>query len=525
MNKSDFLKNLNSNKIFGLLAVSAVVIGSMIFFIMVLTKTTLAPLYKNLNHEDTRVIALKLSEMGMDYEIDQDNQTILVSANQANHIRMILAQDGLPVSGHLFGQDFMQDDNLFGATQFQNDVNMTRMLEQKLASSINVISHIDSSRVHLVLSKNKPFDSAGIAASASIILKLKAGKRLNKKEINAISHLVAKSVPELSINNITIIDHRGSPLKLANQENQINDYGEFQNIEYQLLIENKIKLMLENLLESHVGQDKVKVSVTAKIKSDKEVIVSEVFDPDGQVVRSRKTSTEKEKDDYNKNNVSVANNIPNSNQVLGKNDEDFSKSKSNEITNYEISKKVTNRIIESGAIDRLSVAVMVDGIYKKDDKNNFTYFERSPKEISQIEKLVKSAVGYNDKRGDTIAIINLQFIESKNSNTIDDTTKKWLPESSKQILQLLIIGGVAVLVIFIIFRPMIQKIMAEKGLTFPGMESETAANNANNNNINTDGNAPPLSDFEQIQNQLNDIVSQDPDKSAAVIRNLLHNKS
>ena len=143
MIKSDFLKNLNSNKIFGLLAVSAVVIGSMIFFIMVLTKTTLAPLYKNLNHEDTRMISLKLGEMGMDYEIDQDNQTILVSASQANHIRMLLAQDGLPASGHLFGQDFMQDDNLFGATQFQNDVNMTRMLEQKLASSINVLSHID----------------------------------------------------------------------------------------------------------------------------------------------------------------------------------------------------------------------------------------------------------------------------------------------------------------------------------------------------------------------------------------------
>jgi flagellar M-ring protein FliF len=215
----------------------------------------------------------------------------------------------------------------------------------------------------------------------------------------------------------------------------------------------------EHLLESRVGIGKVKVDVAAKINNNREVIVSEFFDPDGQVIRSKKTSEEKEKDGDENENISVANNIPNSNQqISGYNQMPRTKSKLDDITNYEISKTVTNKIIEEGGVEKLSVGILVDGYYEIDEgTKKQVYHKRSDEELAQLKILVKSAIGFDEKRGDQLEIINLEFTNDKLQDS--DQKVNWLDENLKNLIQMGMIGVIVILIILLIFKPILSRIL------------------------------------------------------------------
>jgi|APCry1669188879_1035177.scaffolds.fasta_scaffold12600_2 flagellar M-ring protein FliF len=457
----EFLKRLSTNKLVILALLMVTILIGALFFVMN-SKPIYGSLYSELSDNDRLNVTLKLQSMGVDYKVDIKNSQILVPAHKVLELRMYFSQSGLISSGNIVGYEIFDKENGLGSSQFLNNINSLRALEGELSRTINSLSQIENSRVHLVLPKKELFSKSNVTPSASIMIKLKPGASISKNEVKAITNLVSKAVPDLISENITIIDSMGHPLKMPGSENEGllgGDNSEFKLIEYQNLLEKQLKLKIENLLESRVGIGKVKVDVAAKINNNREVMVSEFFDPDGQVIRSKKTSEEKEKDGDENENISVANNIPNSNQqISGYNQMPKTKSKLDDITNYEISKTVTNKIIEEGGVEKLSVGILVDGYYEIDESTKKqVYHKRSDEELAQLKILVKSAIGFDEKRGDQLEIINLEFTNDKLQDS--DQKVNWLDENLKNLIQMGMIGVIVILIILLIFKPILSRIL------------------------------------------------------------------
>lgn len=554
----DFLKKLGWQKLAILGSTVFVMCVGIVILAFTLSKTNMVPIYAHLSQRDSNVITLKLDSLGVPFKFNNDNSEILVPEKKVLSLRMYFAQEGLPSSGSIIGYEIFDKESALGTSQFINNINLVRALEGELARTIGSISQIENARVHLVLPKKELFSKTGYEPSASIVIKIKQGKKISKSEIEAITNLVSSAVPELTPSRVTIVDTKGQPLKLSfvNGDDSYSNFGDGVSIiEYQIAIENKLKLMIEELLTRYVGQGKVKANVSAEIDIDREVINSEIFDPDGQVVRSHKASEENEKDMPRSDNVSVANNLPNVNQKVNINSNVKTKSKSDEITNYEISKTVTNKIIEKGGLKNISVAVLVDGKYVYDkNTDKTTYQPRTQEELEKIKSLVTSAVGIDPKRGDKVEVINLKFATGGNYGDEKEQTSRWSKESFQKIIQTIVLGLVAILAILLIFRPLIMKLLEshkEKELNAINKELDFSDSQDSNNLKNTDnlegGSNMQIDDngnnsytgesdnnndtnefdsgakrYNNMIKYLNDLVSKYPNEAASVIRGWIY---
>lgn len=544
----EFLKNLSKNKLISLGASVVVILGFLFYFINIISKPALSTLYSNLSEQDGNIVVLKLQSLGVPHQVLEGNSQILVPVDKTLSLRMYFAQEGLLQSGNILGYEIFDKDTGLGSSQFLNNINMMRALEGELSRTINSLYHIESSRVHLVFPKRDIFSKSDIKPSASIMLRIKNGASISKKEVEAIAHLVSKAVPELSQNNISIMDNKGNSLKTPGDDgvSLFGDGSDFNLMEYQSAIENKLKNTIENLLESHVGEGKVRASVRAEVNGEREVIASEVYDPDGQVVRSKKTNEEKELDKESNDNISVANNIPNSNQEIGNSPQNTkSKSKLDDITNYEISKTVTNKIIPGGNIERLSIAVMVDGIYTHNEKTGkSTYSDRDELEISKLKTLVESAMGFSTKRGDKLDLVNLKFINTDIQDNNKNST--WFDENGRKAIQMGMIGIVSILVILLIFKPIISRLLQNSGDSILDIKkifaSPTGLNTEEGNtqshfSSSQENDKNPENSQQEIQKKLlmrnekyteaikntNNLVEEYSEEAVAIIKKWIHN--
>ena len=549
----EFLKKLSINKLLFLATSTLVVLSVMVYFIVSISRPSFGIIYSNLSEQDRNTVALKLQSMGINYQIVKKNSQILVPVDKVLSLRMFFAQEGVINSGNIIGYEIFDKETGLGNSQFLNNINVVRALEGELSRTINNLAYIKDSRVHLVLPKKELFSKTDTKPSASIMLKTKNGATILRKEVKAIANLVAKAVPELSVDNITIIDSVGNLLKTPDQEfdNMLSEGG-FNSIEYQGLIESKLKVMIENLLESRVGVGKVRVSVNAKINPTKEVMFSEIFDPEGRVVRSKKTSEESENDESDADNVSVANNIPNTEQGYGDNtNRDLKKRrKSNDITNYEISKTVINKVIERGGVEKLSVAVMLDGTYTYDERTKkHQYHERTESEINKLKILIQSAIGYDEKRGDRVEIINLEFTTD---NAFNDASQKlnWFDVNGKNLIQIGMAGFIVILLILLILRPLLIGLLEKnknamssinKFFNFNKLklddelpEKLNISNEATENNISASQQAEKKIEknllhgdarYNNVIDSVNNLVEQYPEKASDIIKEWLHNSN
>ena len=544
----DFLKKLGIYKLVLFSLSTVAVLIALVYFIVSLSKPIYSPLYNDLTPQDKNIITLKLQSMGINYQTDNKNSQILVPADKVLSLRMYFAQKGLITSGNLVGYEIFDKENGLSSSQFLNNVNALRALEGEISRTINSLSHVESSRVHLVLPRKELFSKSNVTPSASIMLKMKTGSSISKNEIKAITNLVEKAVPDLSPDNISIIDSIGNSLKAPGSEDNglFNDNNsEFKSFEYQNLVEKKLKSKIENLLESRVGIGKVKVNVAAKINTNRQVMVSEVFDPDGQVIRSKKVSEEKEDDENDGDGISVANNIPNSNQQLNNSNSVLKKrSKLDDITNYEISKTVTNKIIDEGGVEKLSVGILIDGYYVYDEKSKSNVYEkRSDEELEQLGALVKSAIGYDQNRGDTIEIVNLKFIDNNFEKDIQKAN--WLDDNLKNLIQMGMIGVIVILVILLIFRPILAKILEANKSGFGEINKFFDFKKFGNNNKysgednmdNKDFSSSALNDYsesggkripvgmkhKQILDKINELVENYPEEATEILKKWINN--
>lgn len=452
------LKEMGPTKLVAIGLMSVILLGALIMLAIRMTSPVMTPLFGGLSPEDSSQIVGQLQGMGVKYELRNGGSQVMVPSDKVLQLRMSMAKNGLPSSGSVVGYEIFDKSDTLGASSFVNNVNLVRALEGELARTISALNDIESARVHLVLPRRDLFSRQNQKPSASVVLKLRGGSAMDKGEIEAVGHLVATAVPGMDVNNITIVDTQGRPLKLGGEDENDPAVIASNSQQYRASFEQRLKRTIEDIVGRSVGIGKVEAQVSADIDFDRIVTNSEEYDPDGQVARSVQTKEEHEKtNEPGASNVTVANNIPGGQATSTAGGAGSNVDRTDEVTNFEISKTVKNHVKETGTVKRLSIAVLVDGNYTyNQDSGEYEYQPRSEAELKQLTSLVKSAVGFDEKRGDKVDVVNMRF-SSDVQGVEKEKPFEWLRRDLSNIIQTVVIGIVVILIILLIVRPMVHR--------------------------------------------------------------------
>jgi flagellar M-ring protein FliF len=362
-------------------------------------------LYANLDLREASSITAALDAAGTPYELKGDGSTILVARDEVAATRLKLSAEGLPTSGSV-GYEIFDEAPAMGQTDFVQQLNRQRALEGELARTIRTLRGVSAARVHLVLPKRQLFEEDAEQPSATIVVGL-AGGSLTPDNVRSLRNLVAGAVPGLKADRVTLIDENNE--LLASGAEGADGFDTAQADSQRGQLEGRLTATVKELVEGVVGAGKAKIKVSADLDLARVTVSEETYDPDGQVVRSTTTAEEKAQES-NKDPAAatVAENIPGADGADGAGSSSAN-DRTEETTNYEISKTNRTEVQEPGRVRRLSVAVAVDGISTPGPDGTTTYAPRPAAEMQQIEQLVRSAVGFDAARGDVVTVQNVRF--------------------------------------------------------------------------------------------------------------------
>jgi flagellar M-ring protein FliF len=444
-------------------------IGFFVFLVVKLSQPQLTVLFTDLEVSDANAIVNKLEGMNVPLEMRQDGQTILVPKDQVLRLRMQLAEQGLPQGGAVGYEIFDKSDGL-GATSFVQNINRLRALEGELARSIRSLERVQAARVHLVLPTRQLFAKESPEASASIMLKVTGA--LDQSQIRAIQHLAASAVEGLKAERVSIVDERGQ--LLASGDNDAA--GLIAIDERNRMFERRLQREVEDLVTSVVGNGRARVRVTAELDYSKITETSDRFDPEGRVIRSQQVREEASSAaTAGGAPVTVANELPAATPQQGDNaggSRDQAR-KTEEVVNYEISRTTKTEVSEAGRIKRLSVAVLVDGLYTKSADGKVSYSPRPQAQLDEIASLVRSAIGLDDGRGDQVHVANLPFAEASAAPFGAEADASSLGGIDyfrlAEILALVLVSG---LILLLVIRPLVRRIVTpERPLAIPDLRA------------------------------------------------------
>ncbi len=409
----EFVRSLSiKQKIMTLFVIGAVVLG----FVLLMTwanRPDYEVLYTNLNQDDAAGIIAKLKERKIPYRLEQNGAVITVPRENVHETRLTLAGEGLPRGGGVGFEIF--DKTSLGTTDFVQKLNYQRAVQGELARTISQFREVEQARVHLAIPRESLFVEEEKKPTASVILKLRGGMKLNNNQVESIVHLVASAVQGLAPEDVTIADIGG---KLFHKKSSSDMTGPLSTaqLEYQKGMEDGLRKNVEGMLGEVLGPNKVIARVSADIDFQQINITEEKYDPDSAVIRSEQRSEEKSEGGSN-----IPAGIPGVKGSLASKSEGSANpgnkslyQKESETRNYEINKVNRQVLGPAGSIKKLSVAVMIDGAYKetaaKEGKNTRQYVARTQTEMSQFENIVKKAVGFDEARGDQVEVVNIPFV-------------------------------------------------------------------------------------------------------------------
>lgn len=430
-------------------------------------------LYNELSSTDSSAIAAKLEEQQIPYQVSEDGSRVTVQDTDVGRARMLLAEAGLPNGGSL-GYELFDTQSGFGTTNEIMNLNKVRALEGELARTISALDPVRSARVHLVLPERQLFSRESRSASASVALGMRPGAQLNSDQIMAIQSLVASAVPELEPGKVSLIDQSGKLLARGNETTE--NTASIKADEMRLKYEQRLTRAVEDIVGRTVGYGNVRANVTADLNFDRISTNEELFDPESQVARSLQTIEENNVErDANEQNVSVENNLPAvGNDLFFDAAPSLESSRLEETTNFEISRTTRSMIRETGEVRRLSVAVLVDGTYNTNTEGERVYEPRSDADLDQIAALVRSAIGFDATRGDTLEVVNMQFADIEVSDTPYDNTLFGFDKNKLlDAAEIFAVAIMIILVILLVIQPMVGKLLATEGRK-PEEEDELA---------------------------------------------------
>jgi flagellar M-ring protein FliF len=459
-----FFKTLGASRIIAMGVVTLGLMGFFAFLIMRAAAPQMSPLFTDLSVEDSSAIIKDLERQGIPYDIKNEGAILLVPREQVPRLRMKLAEGGLPKGGGM-GYEIFDKSDALGATSFVQNINHLRALEGELSRSIRAIDRVQQARVHLVLPERPLFSREKAEPSASIVLKVRGS--LEGQQVRAIRHLVASAVNGLKPQRVSVVDEAGR--LLADGSSDDTGGGGSSADERKLTFERRMREQVESIVTSVVGPGHARVQLTAEFDFNRITQTSDKFDPESRVVRSSQTREETMANSDLAGSVSVANELPGGNarpDGAPQAPRDPNR-KTEEIVNYEISRTTKTEVIEGGRVNRVSVAVVVDGIYAKNDKGELTYQPRPKEEIDRIAALVRSAIGFDQKRGDQVEVANLRLAETPSITMNEPAGLMGMLQFTKDDIMHWVEVGVmsllALLVLLLGVRPMLRRIMGPAG--------------------------------------------------------------
>ncbi len=501
-------------------------------------------LYSNLDLKEAGQITASLDASGIKYEVKGDGSTLLVDRDKVASARLMLSGKGLPTSGSV-GYEIFDTAPALGQTDFMQNLNAKRATEGELARTIRSIQGVQSARVLLNMPKKQLFEDDVQSPSASIML-VTGGRRLGQDQVRAIRNLVAAGVPDLKPERVAIADQSGDLLAgIGDAAGAGGDNAERNDAE------ERLRKTIKDLVEGVVGPGKARVTVSADLDQSQVTTQKDLYDPDGQVVRSTHTTSNSQKENKpaNANTVSAAQNVPGGAASPPGGDTANATNGTDEVTNYEISHTTTTTVEGPGRIKKLSVAVAVDGLTPLDAKGKpGAYSPRSAEEMGHIQDLVRSAMGFDNTRGDQLSVVNVRFDHAADTGEGVSAASPFGFDKNDimRVAELGVLLVVAALLIFFVARPMMKGGAGSGGLNLPALANGGAG--GANQAYSTDGGqiaydpksgqallAGPNSldhkiDIARIEGQVSgssvrrvaEFVEKHPDESVAILRSWLH---
>lgn len=420
---------------------------------------SLVLLYGGLDAKEAAAIGDTLKQEGVPFEIRNDS-SIYVPNNRVGELRLKVAGEGL-VGGSHTGYEVFDEQSSFGTTSFVQDINARRALEGELARTIGTLPAVKGARVHVVVPKRTLFTANQPASTAAVTLNL-GGRQLLPEQINAIAMMVAAAVPNLMPESVTIIDQRGN--MLYNGRDQGANGGATAQEKVRRELEKDYETRLMTIIERVVGAGKVSVKVDAGINFEKIVEEQELYNPDQQVTRSEQRSEETSTSSGSGGVAGAAANLPGGTGG-GASGSDNS-TKTEETINYDISKTVRRLTKDGGAITKLSVAVLMEGgrfaeSGEAGSGGQGTYTPMAETDIEKIKTLVRTAISFNEARGDTVEVVDMPFSTVPEPPPVEQAMFNF-EQMLDYIPSVLFLIGV-VLVIFMVVLPTLKALSAMGG--------------------------------------------------------------
>jgi flagellar M-ring protein FliF len=510
-------------------------------------------LYGNLSDGDAGNVVQALQTAGIEYKLDNSSGAIMVPAERVHDARLQLASQGLP-AGKSGGFAMIIKDPGFGASQFMENARYQYALETELAQTISSLQAVQAARVQLALPPQSAFVSDHRSASASVLLQLRAGRRLEPEQVSAIVHLVASSVPELDSDKVTVVDQEG---RLLSAPKSGDAAAAAEQFEAERRIEDNYASHIEALLSPLVGEGRVRAQVTVALDQGASEQASEQYKPDSAVVRSEQSSEQVTHGGASSGGIPgaltnqppaggsiVAANRPNAasaaaapaaaasapatargtsgagaanasgNGANGTNAANGALSapavpadtSQQNTRNYEIDRTVSYTRQPGGRIKRLTVAVLVDNLRSLGSDGKVTQRPLSQPEIDNVTKLVKDAVGFDQTRGDSVNVVNQPFMQQTEvlaPQSVPLLQRPWLLNIGRLVLGALVLVALALGVL----RPLIKN-LATQVVSPPAPPMALSEGR---------GPGPQLA-YEQQVVQARNLVSQDPKRVAQVVK-------
>lgn len=456
---SEFLSGIRNIGAARLSAIGGILVlfGAFFIFLFVrLSAPVLVPLYADLPPSEVDKVTAELSRMQYDYRLRNNGTTILVPTENVPEIRLSLAERGLPSKTDIGNEIFDREQGI-GTSTFIQEVNRKRAMEGELSRSVASLDTVHSARVHLVLPERKLFSREEGKARASVVLRMRGAYRLDRSQIAAVQHLVSSSVPDLEPDMVSIIDERGVLLAMGSAS---SDSGTDRLEAMRIDQEDRLKVSIEDLLQSTVGFGKVRAEVNIEMDLSQVQIEEKTFDVEGSALRSAETIEENNNAvNLEPDVVSTAVNLPQEADAENRVGSQENTNRTEARENFEVPSTTSTKLVAPGSVKRISVAVLVDGRYVTDAEGNSIYEPRSEAEISAIEELVKSAIGFEAERDDQVRVVNMQFAEPvMDPESIGNKIFGFETAQVSRLFEagLLVIFGL--LVIMLLVRPLLQKI-------------------------------------------------------------------
>ena len=425
-------------------------------------------LFKDLAANDAGEVVTKLKELKIPYRISEGGNGILVPKEKVYEVRMTLASIGLPKGAGVGFEIF--DNTRLGMTDFTQNVNYQRALQGELARTIDQFAEVENARVHIVMAEKSLFIDQEQPASASVVLQIAPGKKLTPEQVQGIVHLVSSSVSGLKPERVTIVDNFGQMLAGFRQSDTSPEKISANQLVFKEKVERGMEERVRSMLDNALGAGKSIVRAACDLDFQQQEQTEERYLGDNQIIRSELSAKELS---FTEETKPVG--VPGVRTAGGRKfgdplpDTVPRHEKENRTLNYEVGKLIKKTLEPVGSIKRISVAVLVDGSYRKVEnaggEMQTQYVPRPQEELDKLSNIIKSAVNFDANRGDVVEVVSIPFDVPTETPVVPPgiPQPEWMKkiEPYREFVKYAVTFLVALVVFFFIIRPIIRSITAK----------------------------------------------------------------